>query len=79
MFSYCVRIKLCLVLAAILSNNLGLRTGKVLFRMFLKKHELVHGNKQLQGIRHHIHLSGCRSDNLEIVINSAYSTAVRMG
>ena len=78
MFSY-VSIKLCLVLAAILSNNLGLRTGKVLFRMFLKKHELVLGNKQLQGTRHRIHLSGCRSDNPELFINSAYSTAVGMG
>ena len=46
--------------------------------MFLREHELAHGNKQLQGTRQHIHLSGCRSDNLEIFIDSAYSTAVRM-
>lgn len=47
--------------------------------MFLKKRELAYGNAQLQNTRQHIHLSGCRSDNLEIFIDSAYSIAVRLG
>ena len=48
------------------------------FKTFLKKHELAHGNAQLQGTRQHNHLSGCKSDKLEIVLDPAYSTAVRM-
>ena len=62
-----------------LKQQFGIANREGFFRMFLKKHELAHGNKQLQGTRQHIHLSGCRSDNLEIFTDSAYSTAVRMG